>query len=312
MVLQTVESREAGPLISRWWQGVLPLLFMLLAAAVSAAPAAANAAERPFSQGLLFRLESPGQPVSYLFGTIHSDDPRVTRLPTAVRRAFDGAGTLIMEVPLTETNTQRSMAAVLFRNGQQLSEVLEADLYRQVIDAMGALGMAEPVVRRCKPWGLVTLLSAPPVGSGKFLDQLLYEQAMERELPVEGLENVDEQLEIFERLSQADQVALLQTTLANRDRMPEMHEQLLQTYLRKDLVRLQELGNLFMRDADPALVERFYRGAITERNARMVTRLLPMLRRQPAFVAIGALHLPGPDGVLFQLHRQGFEVTRVY
>ena len=66
-----------------------------------------------------------------------------------------------------------------------------------------------------------------------------------------------------------------------------MHEELLRTYLRRDLSRLQELNMVYMSEADPGLVERFQEGAIVQRNGQMVERLLPLLEAEPAFVAVG-------------------------
>jgi uncharacterized protein YbaP (TraB family) len=50
---------------------------------------------------------------------------------------------------------------------------------------------------------------------------------------------------------------------------------------------------------------------VTARNSAWLDRLAPALSQSPAFVAVGALHLPGPDGLLLGLERQGFTVTRL-
>jgi hypothetical protein len=44
----------------------------------------------------------------------------------------------------------------------------------------------------------------------------------------------------------------------------------------------------------------------------MVERLRPRLAEGGAFVAVGALHLPGEEGILRLLERQGYRVTRLY
>ena len=43
-----------------------------------------SAASEPFAQGLLWRLDKAGIPPSWVFGTLHSNDPRVKTLPTPV------------------------------------------------------------------------------------------------------------------------------------------------------------------------------------------------------------------------------------
>src|SRR3546814_9044049 len=51
---------------------------------------------------------------------------------------------------------------------------------------------------------------------------------------------------------------------------------------------------------------------LDDRNHRMVERLVPLLERGKAFVAVGAAHLPGEEGMLHLLEQQGYRITRVY
>src|SRR3989344_8724862 len=50
-----------------------------------------------YAKGLLWKIEVPGARSSYLFGTIHSDDRRVTALPEPVIRALDASNRFTME-----------------------------------------------------------------------------------------------------------------------------------------------------------------------------------------------------------------------
>jgi uncharacterized protein YbaP (TraB family) len=60
------------------------------------------------------------------------------------------------------------------------------------------------------------------------------------------------------------------------------------------------------------LHEAFSRRLLTERNVRMAARMQARLKEGGAFVAVGALHLHGENGVLAELERRGWRVTRVY
>jgi hypothetical protein len=44
----------------------------------------------------------------------------------------------------------------------------------------------------------------------------------------------------------------------------------------------------------------------------MVDRMQPFLDAGGAFIAIGAMHLPGDDGVLSLLANKGYEISAVY
>ena len=51
---------------------------------------------------------------------------------------------------------------------------------------------------------------------------------------------------------------------------------------------------------------------IFQRNEKMVQRMKPLLEKIDAFIAVGAMHLPGEKGVLALLEKQGYEVTAIY
>ena len=50
---------------------------------------------------------------------------------------------------------------------------------------------------------------------------------------------------------------------------------------------------------------------ITGRNKVMVEHAAPILAKGNAFIAVGALHLPGPEGLVEQLRKAGYTVTAV-
>jgi len=51
---------------------------------------------------------------------------------------------------------------------------------------------------------------------------------------------------------------------------------------------------------------------LDDRNRTMVKRMIPLLQRGSAFVAVGAAHLPGEEGMLYLLEQEGYRVTRIY
>jgi uncharacterized protein YbaP (TraB family) len=63
---------------------------------------------------------------------------------------------------------------------------------------------------------------------------------------------------------------------------------------------------------DPELVETFTTNLLDTRNTRMIERMQPQLAEGGAFVAVGALHLPGENGILKHLEDRGYRLTRLY
>lgn len=298
-------------MISGAWLGRLSVVLLLFLFPVSNALPVHEGAGY-FDTGLLFKVDKEGGDPSFLFGTMHSEDPRVTRLPPAVRQAFDDAERFAMEVLMDEATLMESMAVLRLTDGRDLEDIIGPSLYRQAMEAAGELGYPVTACRRFKPWALVTLLSIPAPSSGDYLDIVLYQQALEQGKQVVGLETVQEQLAPFDSLSDEEQTLLLQATLEGLDELPALYEELLSAYVRRDLAALVELNNTHLDASDSELGRRLNKGVIEDRNQRMAQRLLPVLKEGSAFVALGALHLPGKAGVLNLLQGQGYRIERVY
>ena len=270
-----------------------------------------GAAEVPFGKGILFRVEQAGSPPSYLFGTIHSEDPRVVRLAPPVHKALAEAERVVLELELDGASIMAAANGMVFPDGRELPQVLGPELYQQVVTA-AADRIPEVLLKRYKVWVVATELSMPPVKTGEFLDLLLARYARLNGKQVVGLETVDEQLSLFDDMPEADQVQMLKDVLNYLPEMPMMFEELLQAYLERDLGGLMAVNEKYAEAGDSELEQTFQKRLIDDRNRRMVERLLPMLRQGRLFVGVGALHLPGEKGVLRLLQQQGYQVEAVY
>ena len=67
-----------------------------------------------------------------------------------------------------------------------------------------------------------------------------------------------------------------------------------------------------MQQGDRRVAQLFTSQVVVNRNRRMLERMQPRLREGNAFIAVGALHLPGKDGLLTLLRNKGYRVSPVY
>lgn len=271
-----------------------------------------QAADTLFPEGLLFKIERAGQPVAYLFGTIHSEDPRVVALPPAVEEAFSSSRILCLEVDMAPSNLLASMTSMFLQDGRQLPDIVDRELYAHLVRVAAGRGIPEVSLRYYKPWAIAVMLSVPPVVTGEFLDLMLYRRAIQANKQVIGLESVEEQLDLFDTLSEADQISLLKEALNNIEQLPTLFQALLEKYLERDLAGLMAINERLLQDAAPWFSARFQDRLLDQRNLRMVERLQAPLVAGGVFVAVGALHLPGERGMLRLLQEQGYRVVRIY
>jgi uncharacterized protein YbaP (TraB family) len=275
-------------------------------------PAPADAVEKtPLQGGLLWRVAKHGTAPSHLLGTIHSADPRVVRLRPAVQNALDRSDRFVMEMEMDSAVMTDFGASMLLTDGSDLESLLGATLYSQVIGAMTDFGLPEMAVRNLKPWAVMALLSMPKPSPEPILDLVLREHAVTAGKPTAGLETAQEQLAVFDGLSIPDQISLLKMTLAHLPALPRMFDQLVQAYAADDLKSIADLAEEYQRGGDTGAVQRFTLRLNDERNHRMVARMAPYLEQGSSFIAVGALHLAGPAGLLQLLRTNGYTVTSI-
>ncbi len=273
------------------------LLWLLLLSAAAAS-----------GEGLLWQVSGNGAD-GYLFGTMHSEDPRVTRLSPEVERRFNGAETLMLEVSLDEQTAMAVAMRMRLPPQQTLSGLVGEVLASQARQAMQERGIPPEATERMQPWATVLTLSTPKPESGLVLDTLLYQRALREGKAFFALESADEQLAVFDGLALDEQRALLQSVLQEYRDYPQLFEQMTVAYLERDLDRLAAISNSQLSSDDQALQQKLMRRLLGQRNYRMVERMEPQLKQGKVFIAIGALHLPGKEGVVELLRQRGYQLT---
>lgn len=264
-----------------------------------------------YDRGLLWAVTSPGGERSYVLGTIHSGEPSVLELKPPVEQAFSESKHYVMELIPDAAAMTNLQASMVYPSGEQLADALPEKLYRQVVAAMAERGMPEASTSRMRPWVLLMILNMPVNTTGQILDNQLYQRALAEGKPISGLETPEEQLDVLSNWPQDKITAWLADTVDHLDEVESMQESLLQAWLDRDLKRLQEISDS-MEFGDAADSEAFTERLVNERNVRMVERMVPSLNEGGSFVAIGALHLPGEEGVLNLLSQRGYQLEVLY
>jgi uncharacterized protein YbaP (TraB family) len=266
-------------------------------------------------QGLLWQISKADSTPSYLFGTIHSEDIRINQLPAIVNSSFEQADSATFELLMDIPTMLKSASAMFFTDEQSLEQLINKDLYNKVVKLLKPHSVPVDVAKRLKPWAVIVMLSSPPTKSGEFLDLLLYKKAQQLKIPTYGLEKVEEQLQVFEDLSLEDQVILLQETLTQFEQQPNIFAKLHKLYLQRNLTALMQFSTEYMQPGSSRhekLIKDFYKKLIDDRNLKMVKRMQQRLQEGNAFIAVGALHLPGEQGIIKLLQNQGYQVSALY
>lgn len=294
------------------------LIILLLLGSIGIPQATIQAADQGrilHPNGLLWKIEKSGQVASHIYGTMHVGDPRVVNLAAEAEQAFINADRFAMEVLMNFQAMGAITSGSFFNDGRTLKSVMAAADYERLIKLLEQQrGLPESAVKHMRPWVVIMILMMPAdsqMGSGDALDMVLYRRAALRKIPLLGLESAEEQIAIFDSLSIDEQVWMLNKSVVDFELIDGLFSQMLASYLAGDLGALLQMQRQY-DDPETDIDNRLMYALLDQRNQRMVERMQPYLQQGNAFVAIGALHLPGEKGVLHLLEQAGYRVTPVH
>ncbi len=296
---------------------VFALLLVLLAGTIYAVHKPA-----PYSEGVFWQVSRDGQVVGHILGTIHSNDERVTRTPESVMRAFtQSSGYAIEAFPGSEMwnpyhGYQNIRRRMMLEDGKTLEEVAGKEVADKVYKILKLNQADDQYARRIKPWAAIHSISIKSEHQGPIIDQKLLDLAVLQGKELYQIESPEELLAAFYAMPMDSQVSLLKDKLAAYPDLRNTMEQIVQAYEKEDLQRMMDLSTDFI-DKDPAKRahrKAYVKHAIDDRSVVMAHYMQGPFGEGNAFVAVGALHLYGKNGVLALLQQPlfgGYQVERV-
>jgi uncharacterized protein YbaP (TraB family) len=267
-----------------------------------------NADERP-ENALYWRITQEEREAGYLLGTIHSEDPRVLDFSTAFLAQLNSCQLFAMEMVPDLPTLTRLTSYMHYEDETTLQQALGAERYERVMAALSGYQVPEEWKARMKIWAVMMTLSVPPPETGFFMDLSLSLRAAGSGLKVTGLETLEQQLSFLENMPMQYQISLLDQALLDYANVGAVHGQMVDAYLSGDLEVISRLSDEQFKELAPDIRDYFVSLGIDGRNRRMVANLLPLLLESRVFVAVGALHLPGPQGLVSLLREQGYTLT---
>jgi uncharacterized protein YbaP (TraB family) len=121
-----------------------------------------------------------------------------------------------------------------------------------------------------------------------------------------GLETVEEQLSFFDSLGWKNQIDLIMNTLNNKSNAKEDFLNLQTLYLSQNLEKINE--EVLKNEAD---IPNFNAVFVERRNKNWALRLNEKLYTEALFIAVGAAHLGGKDGLIQLLIDAGFQLSPI-
>lgn len=137
------------------------------------------------------------------------------------------------------------------------------------------------------------------------LDTYFQQMAKKDGKKVMGLETIEKQIHVlYGGLTMQRQVAMLHEAISEEDGLKNMIGIMNKAYVSQNL---EELQDLMYGTYEPEEMK----AILDERNNQWIEQLPKLMKEQPLFVAVGALHLTGESGLVNQLRKKGYTLTPI-
>jgi uncharacterized protein len=276
--------------------------------------------DAPYNQGRIWKIEGEGIEPSYVFGTFHIADSKVLDIPPAVERAFRDSPIAAFEYdydPAKEDENRIDRDRYKLPEGTTLRSLVGARVYGDLTSIIQGLGYWRPN-NELKPWVMWDIFGG---AKGTFyrndddsrsgedvLDDWLQTRARDEGKTVVGLESVEEGFVKYDTIPMEQQVLML-TALVDHYHQQRQGAPIVQAYVDGNLGLLMALDEEEMTRYPPEVAAMLDFRILTNRNRIFVERALPHMSKASTFIAVGAAHLPGEEGVLRLFEKRGYKVT---
>lgn len=271
------------------------------------------------SAQLLWKISGNGlkQP-SYLFGSHHLIPIQFLDSVPGLFKAFNECKTVVGEIVIDNAEAAAFLQkAAIMPSKITMSSLLTRDQYQLVDNELRNilhLGLKE--LDLMNP-GLITILYETELyrqttgySADISLDSYFQLVAVDKGKNVKGLETIEKQVEtLFSNKNLQHQAEELVHSIQHKDSILKEMSAVNQLY-RKG--KLEELASFSKKDELLGdMSEEEYIQLLDARNEEWMKILPSLIKNSACFIVVGALHLPGEKGLVYQLQKLGYKVKPV-
>lgn len=267
---------------------------------------------------LLWKVSGNGiERPSYIFGTHHlAPSDSILSSHPSIDAALQAVDCVYGEVLLSDMASAQNevMAALQAPADSTLTDLFTAaqlDSIGTLLTSYAGTPVNPAMFAAFKPAMLSTQLEAlrslavfPGFNPARQLDALIQTKAAELGKKVGGLETIAFQIKLLYGSPVARQAADLMKSVRLDGKLRLFTRELTQAYTAGDLERLHAL----MNDPETGMTPEEAETLINSRNHAWVSFMIGALTTAPMFIAVGAGHLPGPNGLINLLRSKGYTV----
>lgn len=291
-----------------------------------------KAQENVKQDAFLWTIQYNGRHVGTLLGTIHIGSENAV-LSSETKRLLDVSHTLVTVNTVLfkkDAHFQDVYARAIMNSFQPSSNTLEerfgaayANEIQQILLSYGIVSTYQQ--DRLSNEFIMMLMLAKVVGDYHEIygvERLLQNYLVERKIKNIELERVEQSLNIYIDAAKPVSKFMIEALVDNQEELQLLLQSLITSYEQKDIVgfldglnQVDDIGS-FTESQQRLKDENYRQVLIGDRNRAWLKILQPLLQQadpkdQPYFIAVGARHLFGKEGLIQLLEEQGFRLIPI-
>ncbi|MBC8172514.1 MAG: TraB/GumN family protein, partial [Chitinophagales bacterium] len=246
---------------------------------------------------------------SYLFGTVHLIDKKDFHVRPFIDSVFDSAEQVVFEIKLDDTAAFTHIQQKMFLPaGITLAGLMEPETYGALKTYFAdSLHMDISLFNTMKPFVLIQAVTERSVrGEAQSYELYFLEKCMALNKPLLGLETIDEQLSVFDSIPFAEQIKWLVQWTNSSAQYDSTFQDLIQAYKKEDMNAIAK----YMQESAPEFMQ-YEDLFVYDRNKRWIPQIEELIKTKSTFIAVGAGHLPGEEGLIELLRKKKYTVKPV-
>lgn len=249
-------------------------------------------------------LEKP----SYLFGTVHIIDSVYFFMDEIVKEKIESSDKVVFEIDMDQPDFQQKSIAPSMMEDKTLDAVLTKKEYEKVDSFfLKKFGFSIIHLKNMKPFyisGAIEALSLPK--SAKSYEAEFMKIAHNKEIEVLGISTIEAEGKCINSIPLKTQVELLLQSIDDYDKFVADRAERMKLFKNQDIEALYKVFTKDIKDN-----ETVFNALFPNRHDIWIPNMKELMNKHSCFFAVGVGHLPGKQGVIELLRKEGYTLKPI-